>query len=171
MHRIFCDLQQGTGRQVPLDERTGIDILGNLLENCALSPNRQLYGNLHNMGHNLISYVHDPDSRHLEDYGVMADVATAMRDPTFYRWHAFIDSICAKYKGTLPAYTQRQLTYEGVTVNSVNVQITARKAAPNTLLTYWQRSDVDLAAGLDFGPGNVYAQVKQSLVYPSITMI
>lgn len=152
-------VEQGTGRQVPLDLERGIDHLGNILENCALSPNRQLYGNLHNMGHNVISYVHDPDSRHLEDYGVMADVATAMRDPIFYRWHTFIDNICAKYKSTLPPYASADLSYDGVTVNSVSVQISARKSSPNVLLTYWQRSDVDLAAGLDFGPGNVYAQV------------
>lgn len=152
-------LEQGTSRQIPLDEQRGIDILGNILENCALSPNRQLYGNLHNMGHNLVSYVHDPDSRHLEDYGVMADVATAMRDPVFYRWHAFIDSICVKYKNTLSPYTRAQLDNEGITVDSVNVQVLSSKSTPNLLLTYWQKSDVDLAAGLDFGPGNVYAQV------------
>lgn len=152
-------VEQGTGRQIPLDEQHGIDILGNILENCALSPNRQLYGNLHNMGHNLISYVHDPDSRHLEDYGVMADVATAMRDPTFYRWHSFINSICVKYKNTLPAYTRPQLAFEGITVDNVSVQISSSRSNPNVLLTYWQKSDVDLAAGLDFGPGNIFAQV------------
>lgn len=148
-----------------MDEVTGINILGDILEASSLSPNRQLYGNLHNMGHNLVSYVHDPDSRHLEDYGVMADVATAMRDPVFYRWHAFIDSICVKYKGTLKAYETNQLVYDGITVDSIDVQILHKtNTAPNVLLTFWQRSDVDLAAGLDFGPGNVYAQVCELFV-------
>lgn len=140
---------------------TGIDTLGNIVEACALSPNRQLYGNLHNQGHNVISYAHDPDARFLEDFGVMGDVATAMRDPIFYRWHSFIDLVFTKLKNTLPAYdVTNQLAYDGISVDSVRVQITrGRNPAPNILLTYWQQSDVDLSAGLDFGPeGNVYAQ-------------
>lgn len=87
-------VEQGTGRNIPLDEVRGIDILGDMLESTDLSPNRQFYGNLHNMGHNLISFVHDPDGRHLEDYSVMADVATAMRDPIFYR---FVVNLLWKY--------------------------------------------------------------------------
>lgn len=151
-------VEQGNGRNIPLDEATGIDTLGNLIESTDLSPNPQFYGNLHNMGHNLISFVHDPDGRHLEDYSVMADVATAMRDPLFYRWHSYLDSIFVRYKNTLPPYRQNQLNYDGVTVNSVNLQITTKGSSPNILLTFWQKSDVDLAAGLDFGPGNVFAQ-------------
>lgn len=136
-----------------------MDILGNIVEACSLSPNRELYGNLHNQGHNVISYVHDPDARFLEDYGVMGDVATAMRDPIFYRWHSFIDFVFTKLKNKLPAYSvDQQLAFDGITVNSVNVQITKQGPAPNVLLTYWQQSDVDLSAGLDFGPdGNVFA--------------
>lgn len=155
-------VEQGTGRQIPLDARTGIDTLGNILEASSITPNRQLYGNLHNMGHNIVSYVHDPDSRHLEDYGVMADVATAMRDPVFYRWHAFIDSICVKFKNTLQPYRPEELVLEGVTVESVSAQIISRNSGPNILITFWQKSDIDLAAGLDFGPGNAYAQVNSS---------
>lgn len=84
-----------------------------------------------------------------------------MRDPVFYRWHAFLDSIFVKFKGTLQPYQLNQLQYTSVSVNAVNVQLVTRTghAAPNVLLTYWQKSDVDLGAGLDFGPGNVYAQV------------
>lgn len=36
-----------------------------------LSVNRELYGDLHNMGHEFISCSHDPDYRHLEGFGVM----------------------------------------------------------------------------------------------------
>lgn len=83
------------------------------------------------------------------------------RDPIFYRWHAFINSICVKFKNTLQHYQSNELLFEGVVVHSVDVQITTRSTTPtpNVLLTYWQKSDVDLGAGLDFGPGNVYAQV------------
>lgn len=43
----------------------GIDILGNMIESNVLSVNRTEYGNLHNHGHNLISYVHDPENKYL----------------------------------------------------------------------------------------------------------
>lgn len=86
-----------------------------------------------------------------------------MRDPIFYRWHTFIDSIFAKFKNTLAPYSTNELTFEGIHVQSVNVRLTTRSSntTPNVLLTYWQKSDVDLGAGLDFGPGNVYAQVSK----------
>lgn len=155
-------VEHGTNKQIPLDEIHGIDILGNVIESSALTPNRQLYGSIHNIGHNIISYVHDPENRHLEDYGVMADVTTAMRDPIFYRWHSYIDTIFIKFKNTLTPYQLKDLAFDGINVKSVNVQITNSKTPnvpKNSLVTYWQKSDVDLGAGLDFGPGNVYAQV------------
>ena len=125
-----------------------------------MSPNPQLYGSLHNEGHNVISYIHDPEAKHLEDFGVMGDVSTAMRDPIFYRWHSFIDGVFLKHKNTLPQYDpSTHFEFSGISVDSVHVQISTKAAAPpNSLLTYWQKSNVDLSAGLDFGPnGNVFA--------------
>ncbi|XP_055606343.1 phenoloxidase 2 [Uranotaenia lowii] len=161
--RILEAIDQGfvldkDGNKIPLDETKGIDILGDILEASKLTPNARLYGNLHNMGHNVISYIHDPDYRYLEDYGVMGDVTTAMRDPFFYRWHGMIDEIFRKLKDRFDPYPANQLEFQGVTVNSVSVQLNRAKTPPNVLLTYWQKSQVDLASGLDFGPeGNVFA--------------
>lgn len=51
-----------------------------------------------------------------------------------------------------------QLAFDGVEVSSIEVKINKGNAPANVLLTYKQKSDVDLAAGLDFGPnGNVFA--------------
>lgn len=50
-------LEYGTNRQIPLNETNGINILGDIVEASSLSPNRQLYGNIHNMGHIVISYI------------------------------------------------------------------------------------------------------------------
>ncbi|XP_040154744.1 phenoloxidase 2-like [Anopheles arabiensis] len=161
--RIHEAIDQGfvldkSGNRIMLDEQRGIDILGDVVEASSLTPNAQLYGSLHNMGHNVIAYVHDPDYRYLEDYGVMGDVTTAMRDPIFYRWHGMIDGIFRRHKELLTPYTAEQLGNPGVTVNSVGVQLSRPNTPANVLLTYWQRSQVDLAAGLDFGPkGNVFA--------------
>lgn len=48
-------LEYGTNRQIPLNETNGINILGDIVEASSLSPNRQLYGNIHNIGHNIIA--------------------------------------------------------------------------------------------------------------------
>ncbi|XP_075147708.1 phenoloxidase 2-like [Haematobia irritans] len=161
--RILAAIDKGfvedtSGNRIPLDDVKGIDILGDLVEASSLSVNRQFYGNLHNMVHNLISYAHDPDARHLEEYGVMGDVTTAMRDPIFYRWHGYLDTLFSKFKSLLPVYDANNLKYQGVTIDNIEAKINSGNSAPNVLLTYWQKSNVDIAAGLDFGPnGSVYA--------------
>ncbi|XP_043262252.1 LOW QUALITY PROTEIN: phenoloxidase 1-like [Colletes gigas] len=94
--RIYASIRRSVivtpnGKTKPLTEKDGIDILENIVEASSLSPNSNVYGDLHNLGHTAISYCHDPDARYLEWAGVMGDSATAMRDPIFYRWHAFVD--------------------------------------------------------------------------------
>lgn len=160
--RIYAGIHAGAiqgsnGEQIPLDEFGGIDVLGNILESSDLNPNPNFYGNLHNMGHVFISLLHDPDGRHLETFGVMGDSATAMRDPVFYRWHGFVDDIFQEYKQTLPAYTEPQLNFQGVSVTGVSV--VSQGAPANTFGTFWQQSDVDLSRGMDFSPrGSVFAR-------------
>lgn len=88
--RIYQAIDEGqvvdsNGKTISLRGLQGIDILGDIVESSALSPNKLLYGDLHNQGHNLIAFVHDPDQKYLEEFGVMGDVTTAMRDPIFYR--------------------------------------------------------------------------------------
>ncbi|XP_044743291.1 phenoloxidase 1-like [Chrysoperla carnea] len=128
----------------------GIDMLGNMLEASSLAPNMAYYGNLHNMGHIFIAYVHDPDHRYLENFAPMGDTAINMRDPIFYRWHAFIDDIFHKYKSTIPRYTVQQLEYQPVRLTGVNIEVAGGPS--NTLQTFWQQSDLDLSRGMDFSP-------------------
>jgi len=82
-----------SGEKIELTIDTGIDVLGSMIEASMLSPNKNFYGDLHNLGHVAIACAHVPDDRHLEALGVMGDVSTAMRDPAFYRWHKFTDNI------------------------------------------------------------------------------
>lgn len=161
--RFYEAIHQGfivdeSGNRIQLDETRGIDYLGNMMESSILSPNRQLYGDLHNMGHVFISYAHDPDHRHLESFGVMGDSATAMRDPVFYKWHAYVDDIFQEHKQILNPYSAPQLDYRGVTIQGLQVQADGGRQA-NVLSTFWQQSDVDLSRGMDFVPrGNVFAR-------------
>lgn len=43
----------------------------------------------------------------METFSVMGDPATAMRDPIFYRWHAYVDYVFQQHKETLPPYSEQ----------------------------------------------------------------
>ncbi|GJQ85379.1 PPO1 [Trypoxylus dichotomus] len=145
------------GSRMTLDDVTGIDILGNILESSELSPNRQFYGNLHGFGHLMLSYIHDPKSHHLEPFGVIGDFTTAMRDPIFYRWHAFVDDVFQQFKGSLPRYTEEQLDFPGIKLTGITLK--TQSGAENEFRTFWQQSDVDMSRGVDFQePGAVFVR-------------
>jgi tyrosinase len=120
------------------------------MESTMLSPNRQLYGDMHNYGHIFMSYAHDPNSKHLESFGLVNEPGTAMRDPMFYRFHAFVDDCFQEYKEQLTAYTEDQLKFKDITVDEVQVE--PQGAPLNTFQTFWNKSDVDFSRGLDFQP-------------------
>lgn len=68
--RIYEAIHTGSvintrGERIQLTEKNGIDVLGNIMEASILSPNQNVYGDLHNFGHVAISYIHDPDHRYL----------------------------------------------------------------------------------------------------------
>ncbi|KFB48432.1 prophenoloxidase 7 [Anopheles sinensis] len=145
------------GAQTPLDNFRGIDILGDIVESSALSVNRTLYGDTHNSGHILLSFIHDPRGEYLESFGVMGDVTTAMRDPIFYRWHTYVDNIFQRHKARFAPYTAADLGNPGVNIINFETELDRQGSVKNLLLTFWQRSQVDLGAGLDFGPeGNAF---------------
>jgi tyrosinase len=83
--------------------------LGNLIEASEKSLNSKYYGSLHNSMHLFTSMAHDPDDRFKEGGGIMGDTSTAMRDPVFYRVHAFVDSIYNAFKQTLEPYTKAEV--------------------------------------------------------------
>jgi len=58
--------------------------------------------NHHGMGHMLIAYSHDPSTA--SDPGVMADTATAIRDPVFYRWHRHVDDFSFQLQEEAASY-------------------------------------------------------------------
>ncbi|XP_043643114.1 phenoloxidase 3 [Drosophila teissieri] len=167
--RIYEAIHQGyvfddNNEKIVLDDVKGIDILGNIIEASALSPNSTLYGDLHNKGHMLIAYSHDPINKHLEYAGVMGDSSTAMRDPVFYKWHAFIDNIFQEHKRQLTPYEQKDLSFPDVRVQSIEVE---SQGKINRLTTFWQESDVDMSRGLDFVPrGHVLARFTHLQHHP-----
>lgn len=83
---------------------------------------------------------------------------TAVRDPAFYRWHAFIDDLFQIHKEKLRPYNEKEIGFEPVSISSIEV-MSDGDVQPNKFHTFWQQSDVDLSRGMDFFPrGNIYAR-------------
>lgn len=76
----------------------------------------------------MAAYCHDPESEYNEGAGVMASVTTALRDPFFFRWHSFIDSVFTRHKDTLTPYTNDELKYNNVHVTKVEFIFNETKA-------------------------------------------
>ncbi len=79
-------------------EATTANALGRLIEpsrgqnDVPVSGEDGRFGWLHGYGHMLTATVDtDPNDPNEPVYGVMADPATAIRDPFFYRWHRHVD--------------------------------------------------------------------------------
>lgn len=92
-------------------------------------------------------------------------ISKAMRDPIFYRLHSFIDDLFNRHKARLTPYGESQLTFPGITVNSVDIG--AERGRPNVVITHWKVTDLDLAKGLDFAPrGDIRARFTHLQHYP-----
>nr|QBB67477.1 prophenoloxidase [Penaeus merguiensis] len=132
-----------------IGEAFGINLLGESVE-AGASVNPFLYGNLHNLGHDLISQSHDPAKRHHTQMGVMGAVETAVRDPAFFRWHKFIDNLFLRYKMTQPSYTARQLAGVMEIEEVIVMEEGWKGQTPDLLHTFFTNSTFDSSRGIDF---------------------
>lgn len=88
----------------------------------------------------------------------IGESATAIRDPAFYRWHAFIDKFFQIHKEKFQPYNKQEIGNESIVISSMEVK-TDGDVAPNIFNTFWQQSDIDLSRGLNFMPrGSIYAR-------------
>ncbi|XP_067128110.1 hemocyanin A chain-like [Centruroides vittatus] len=135
------------GKEVPLDDEHGADLLGSLIESNAESINPLFYGSLHNWGHVMMAHIHDPDGKFLETPGVMTDTATSLRDPIFYRYHRFIDNMFQEYKAHLPTYSKEQLNFPDVSI--VGVTVNAR--TNDVINTFMKEDELELSHSINVG--------------------
>ncbi|XP_059615048.1 phenoloxidase 1-like [Phlebotomus argentipes] len=144
----------GDKNTVNLNDDSGINTLGNMIQSSLESPNLEYYGDLANTGQLVVGYCHDPDGRNLEGFGVISDPATCLRDPVFYRWYSLIVDMCDHHKKYLPHYTKDELGFPGIKISHVETFILTKQGSPvkNELLTYWEKNDINISKGLDFSP-------------------
>lgn len=79
----------------------------------------------------------------------MRDTATACRDHVFYEWHKMVDQLFIRLKNKLPPYKPEDLQFDGVNITSLDL-LDESKISVDQLVTFWQKSTVDLRNGLDF---------------------
>jgi tyrosinase len=86
-------------------DATTSNAFGRLIEpsrgrlDAEISGEDRLFGWLHGYGHMLAAtIVTDLSDPNKPLFGVMADTATAIRDPFFYRWHRHVDDYYAKWQ-------------------------------------------------------------------------
>jgi len=106
---------------------TGIDRFGGVFER-----------GLHNTGHMEISQLSGTR-------GVMGSSVGAMRDPIFYRWHSYVESLFKRYKNKLAEeepYSDEELSFPGVKVVSASVQ--PARGEVDTFYTYREMASVRL---------------------------
>lgn len=108
--QLFIDRLRRTAAAgfITLDHKTirlNADLLGLMIESLGGSVEqfgsvKTFYGNVHNLGHNLISNVSDTGTE--VPLGVMCQTATAVRDPVFFRWHKQVDDFNFTWQETMP---------------------------------------------------------------------
>ncbi|XP_045606903.2 pseudohemocyanin-2-like [Procambarus clarkii] len=129
------------GSKVDIMNEQGIDILGNIIESSMYSPNADYYGSLNNLGQVLLGHQGDPHDKYHEAPSVLEHYETATRDPAFYQLHKYIDDLFRKHKDRLPPYNKEELEFQGVAINSINID--------GTLETYLEDYEYSLVNAVD----------------------
>ena len=120
-------LEDLSGNKVELT----MDKLGCSMESNMGSVNKKLYGNVHNNGHVLLSLINDPSNTYNISPGPMIDTHTAPRDPVFFRWHKFVDSVFEALRTNMTPHKVEDLTMDGIEVETVCIESTTEPDAPN----------------------------------------
>nr|CAD7568052.1 unnamed protein product [Timema californicum] len=98
------------GDYYSLNDSTGINTLGQIMEPSCGSKHREYYGALHNYGHILLGQITDPKGKFDMPPGVMEHFETATRDPAFFRLHKHIDNLFKLHKDLLPPYSRDEVS-------------------------------------------------------------
>jgi len=135
----YVTANDGTIIDILNDE--GIDKIGDIIESSEYSPNPVYYGALHNTAHIVLGRQGDPVGKFKQPPGVMEHFETSTRDPAFFRLHKYMNNIFKEFKDRLPPYTFEELNFEGVSIESVNIE--------GSLETYFEDFEFSLINAVD----------------------
>jgi len=129
------------GTNIDILNDKGIDIIGDIIESSAYSVNPAYYGALHNTAHIVLGRQGDPKNKFKQPPGVMEHFETATRDPAFFRLHKYMNNIFKEFKDRLPPYTKEDFLWEGVDLQSIEVE--------GSLETYFEDFEFDISNAVD----------------------
>ncbi|XP_076043217.1 hemocyanin A chain-like [Oratosquilla oratoria] len=129
------------GKPIYINNTSGIDVLGAIIESSESSPNFELYGSLHNTAHILLGRQADPQGKFNMPPGVMEHFETATRDPSFFSLHKYMDSIFKLHKDKLSPYTKEDIEYKNADIRNVRIS--------GQLTTFFEGFEFDLMNALD----------------------
>ncbi|KAJ8972031.1 hypothetical protein NQ314_000414 [Rhamnusium bicolor] len=147
-----------SGQRVDLYSRDGLNILGNLIQSNANSPNQRYYGALYLYASHLLGYSYQPlDSNRIAP-SALEHFETALRDPVFYQLYKRIVLKFQRYYSNIPPYTERELVFPGVQVQNFTV---------DRLVTYYDDFYTDLSNAVYYSPqdqqqSNFHVRARQS---------
>nr|AUO15568.1 hexamerin-like protein 2 [Gryllotalpa sp. XZ-2017] len=107
--------------KVMLNEKDGIDILGNMIAGNKDSINNRYYGSIIYYLRSLYGHITDPEHEHGVAPSALGHFETALRDPVYYRIIERILQLTSQYKSLLNSYTRDELTVPGVKIENVDL--------------------------------------------------
>ncbi|KAK2586860.1 hypothetical protein KPH14_009798 [Odynerus spinipes] len=110
------------GKFVSIYTPDGLNILGNIIEGNADTYNSRYYGMYEFLARNILGYHIDFVNKNKVVPTAMHLYSTSMRDPAFYRLFNRISEFMYRFKQYAPAYTQTDLIFPGVKIESVNME-------------------------------------------------
>ncbi|XP_046751431.1 arylphorin subunit beta-like [Diprion similis] len=130
-----------------------VEILGNILEGNADSINREFYGNYDALARQVLGCAPRPKTKYTPCPSTLEHYATGQRDPMYWSLTQRIINAYHDFASHLCPYTLKDLAYEGVTIESVEVE---------DIFTYFEDVDYLVSTGLEVQNGQNEPVVKVS---------
>ncbi|XP_078044092.1 hexamerin 70c [Augochlora pura] len=114
-------LQDEQGNKVNIYSPQGLYLLANVIEGNYDSCNKKFYGMYDAYARDILGFSYDYQNRNKMIPSALQCHSTSMRDPSFYMLYKKIMNYFFRYKKNLPMYKQSELQFQGVKIESVDI--------------------------------------------------
>ncbi|XP_044760588.1 hexamerin-like [Coccinella septempunctata] len=111
--------QTKDGKPIKILNEEGLDVLGNMVEGNADSPNRRYFGSILFYARHLLGFSSQSKDKNALAPSALEHSETALRDPAFYQLYKYVCSFFLSYKSSLPPYTKQDLEFPGVSIKKI----------------------------------------------------
>ncbi|XP_003492869.1 hexamerin [Bombus impatiens] len=140
------------GNRVNIYEKNGLNVLGNIVQGNVDSINVQFYGQLDMLVRKIFGFGYESHVKNQVVPSALELWSTSLRDPVFYSIYKTILNYYHRYKENVPSYTVDELSFSGVTIQSVTV---------DKLVTYFDHFESLLSNGVSV---RGYKEARNTLI-------